>query len=594
MKKTELMKVSLKSLLGERVNHFYIPYYQRAYVWDSEENCQTLWDDLYAFFFPEGNADNFDADNDEYWLGQITTCPATEAKQFELVDGTQRIITLELMLRAWYSVLDEDSPHRRDVGECLWHVDESYNIRDKSLIKISFDEELDIARLPLKNILLTGKILNSDKTTYAVNFRFFREKIYALKEQNPSLCDRFVARLLNNVSVNWSKTENQDDALTIFSTINDRGVPLRISDIFKAELCRDMYSKGGIAAVENFITDWNALAGSCKKVFSLNSKNEGSFSYLEKAFFISALINKPILSVKKLKKYYASNNYSKLKNPSTIQTIQKFVNYFSILADDNPSNLYFSADVVRKAQILIRSGFRGIWALLAKFLLRGDVGASDFDEKFSQFLTRVIAFCLANAAIRKYSRLNSSILLLSYFDCFTGDVPLPQKEKFKLSEIQTAIRKSYDLVHARRIFLIWILLRNPHQSLAFPDATIETEHIYAKKLGDYCDFNDLNSIELLGNLACLEKQLNVAASTLTFADKAQIYLGKKPRVSKKSSRKLPATFNMELQALAVSKSSFTEADIIARNENILRSLVELLDQQGFLDNDIDDTDFDFQ
>lgn len=597
MKKTDLVKVSLKSLLGERANHFYIPYYQRAYVWDCDENCQTLWDDLYSFFFPEGNYENFDADNDEYWLGQITTCPAAEAKQFEIVDGTQRIITLELMLRVLYSVLDENSPHKRDVRGCLWHVDESYNAPDNSLIKISFDETLDIDRLPLRNILREGKVIAPDKTPYAVNFRFFREKIYALKEQDSKLCDKFVARLLNNVSVNWSKTENQDDALTIFSTINDRGVPLRISDIFKAELCRDVYSKGGRAAIENFIADWNKLAASCKNVFELNNRRKGSFSYLENAFFVSAVINRPSLRFRELKKYYARDNYSRLKVPSTIQTIQKSINYFSMLTDNNQSNLFFSAEVMRKAQILIRSGCQGVWALLAKFLLRGDIGASEFNEKFSRFLTRILAFFLGSAAIRRTNRLNKSAFLLSYFDCFAEGTPLPEKEKFKLSEIQSAIHKSYtvkDSDKILRIFLHWILLKNPQQPLAFPDTAIEIEHIYAKKLGDYCDFNDLNSLDLLGNLAYLERALNGTASTLTFADKAQIYLGKKPRTNRKSSKKLPPTFNMELQALAASKSSFTEDDIIERNESILRSLVELLDQQGFLDNDIDDTEVNFQ
>ena len=50
---------------------FTIPPYQRPYAWD-EDQCQTLWDDIFLFAFPDSDCEAFN-DNDEYFLGSIVT-----------------------------------------------------------------------------------------------------------------------------------------------------------------------------------------------------------------------------------------------------------------------------------------------------------------------------------------------------------------------------------------------------------------------------------------------------------------------------------------------------------------------------------------
>nr|WP_262708090.1 DUF262 domain-containing protein [Paraprevotella xylaniphila] len=48
-----------------------IPDYQRPYAWGDDE-CKTLWEDLFSFSFPSDNTDQFN-DNDEYFLGPMVT-----------------------------------------------------------------------------------------------------------------------------------------------------------------------------------------------------------------------------------------------------------------------------------------------------------------------------------------------------------------------------------------------------------------------------------------------------------------------------------------------------------------------------------------
>lgn len=54
------------------------------------------------FAFPENDYTKFDSDNDEYFLGPIVTFK-NDAGKLEIIDGQQRLTTLMLLLRAFYS-----------------------------------------------------------------------------------------------------------------------------------------------------------------------------------------------------------------------------------------------------------------------------------------------------------------------------------------------------------------------------------------------------------------------------------------------------------------------------------------------------------
>lgn len=47
MSKLNVDQKSIYELLSDRKADYIIPDYQRPYAWD-EDNCQTLWDDIYA------------------------------------------------------------------------------------------------------------------------------------------------------------------------------------------------------------------------------------------------------------------------------------------------------------------------------------------------------------------------------------------------------------------------------------------------------------------------------------------------------------------------------------------------------------------
>ena len=101
MSKLNIDQQTIKELFSNKRADFLIPDYQRPYAWEEPE-CQTLWDDIFIFAFPENDYTKFDSDNDEYFLGPIVTFKNDNGK-LEIIDGQQRLTTLMLLLRAFYS-----------------------------------------------------------------------------------------------------------------------------------------------------------------------------------------------------------------------------------------------------------------------------------------------------------------------------------------------------------------------------------------------------------------------------------------------------------------------------------------------------------
>ena len=92
MSKLNIDQKTILELFDNKNTDFLIPDYQRPYAW-TEDHCRTLWDDIFAFAFPNDNMEGFDARTDEYFLGPIVTFK-NENGQLEIIDGQQRLTTL--------------------------------------------------------------------------------------------------------------------------------------------------------------------------------------------------------------------------------------------------------------------------------------------------------------------------------------------------------------------------------------------------------------------------------------------------------------------------------------------------------------------
>ena len=143
MSKLSIDQKTIEGLLSDKKTDFLIPDYQRPYAWEEKE-CQQLWDDIFCFAFPDDDYEKFNSD-DEYYLGTIVTFKNESSKKLEVIDGQQRLTTLMLLLRAFYSrfgnMKDKNSIATREtIGKCLWKGDEFGNL-NTDVLKIRYWNE---------------------------------------------------------------------------------------------------------------------------------------------------------------------------------------------------------------------------------------------------------------------------------------------------------------------------------------------------------------------------------------------------------------------------------------------------------------------
>ena len=87
-----------------------------------------------------------------------------------------------LLLRAFYTrysnMQDKTSIKAGEsIGTCIWETDEIDDTPNMDSCKLETEVATDDAKQEFKEILRTGEIKDSQKSTYANNYRFFQEKI---------------------------------------------------------------------------------------------------------------------------------------------------------------------------------------------------------------------------------------------------------------------------------------------------------------------------------------------------------------------------------------------------------------------------------
>lgn len=179
MSKLNIDQQTIKELFANKRSDFLIPDYQRPYAW-GEAEFQTLWDDIFAFAFPENDYTRFKSDEDEYFLGPIVTFK-NSCNKLEIIDGQQRLTTLLLLLRAFFSKFGNMKDANaistsEDIAKCIWKTDEFGN-PDKNKLKIDSEVSTDEDKEEFLSILKTGNIGTAYKSRYAKTYLFLKRRL---------------------------------------------------------------------------------------------------------------------------------------------------------------------------------------------------------------------------------------------------------------------------------------------------------------------------------------------------------------------------------------------------------------------------------
>lgn len=390
MSKLNVDQKTVYELFSDKRADFLIPDYQRPYAWD-EEQCQTLWDDIFNFAFPDNNADQFDDRKDEYFLGSIVTYK-NDNDQSEVIDGQQRLTTLMLLLRAFFdkftNMQDQSSKSTRQrIEKCIWKTD-TFGEAIKTELKIDSEVATDDDKEEFLKLLRTGSIQVNSENKYVKNYQFFQKRIDSFLQNFPSYFAYLPARILGNCILLPIEADSQDTALRIFSTLNDRGLPLSDADIFKAQFYK-FYTKLG--KKDDFIEEWKNLEKVCNDIFTHSTTTPMDELFTRYMYYLRALEGNKSTSTEALRKFYERNKYQYLNSENTMLDLKKLAAFWqSIKIQDNSK---FSNEVLKKLYILNYAP-NGMWQnLVSTYFLHFKDHKNLLDnELFLQFLNKITAF----------------------------------------------------------------------------------------------------------------------------------------------------------------------------------------------------------
>ncbi len=231
---------------------FFIPKYQREYVWGSK-NWDALFNDLEET--PSG-----------HFLGSIicvNTQPDSMAGgRLELIDGQQRFTTVSLLFCAFYNKLNAiPNPDRRLLVELdnlesrifvratgQWRLEPSEQAQNKTDFQKILSDLFPKREKAPKGLTYFGN------RRIAKAYGFFCERLDALDmDSTLALLEKLKTAMLVKIEV-----RSHSDAFMLFESINNRGIPLSAIDIIKNNLLAEL-DKLPDYGIDRAFDEWKEL-----------------------------------------------------------------------------------------------------------------------------------------------------------------------------------------------------------------------------------------------------------------------------------------------------------------------------------------------
>lgn len=249
---------------------FRIPEYQRPYVWGNDE-IDDLLDDL-AFALQEKPDQDYFLGSFVYQLKRAGSEAGQVFDENDLLDGQQRMTTL-FMLFACIRDLSDNAKLRKSCQESIFQEGNEFDgIPERTRLAFAIREEVqDFVDQYLKvdggtnqeEKLLALKNNSSDPSvrnmiTAVLKIRQVLTKLIAESADTGFELSKFYSFIRQKVLMIYVATENLDDAFRLFTILNDRGMPLRNSDILKAS---NLGALTNAADKERYAKLWEEMEG---------------------------------------------------------------------------------------------------------------------------------------------------------------------------------------------------------------------------------------------------------------------------------------------------------------------------------------------
>ncbi|SES12874.1 DUF4357 domain-containing protein [Salipaludibacillus aurantiacus] len=219
---------------------FSMPAVQRPYSWTTEEAGELL-DDLLDYIEHYNITEKtVSRASEPYFLGSIVLVKGTSPTA-QVLDGQQRLTTLTILLAVLRDYLSED--YADDISKMIVQKgNKMLGTTDTYRLKLRNRENYFFQYYIQKNSgttkLSSQVAVNTDsEKIIRDNAIYFVERLNEIEVEKVKTLPSVIATLCYIVVVS---TPSFDSAFRIFTVLNDRGLDLMISDIFKAKVLGDV------------------------------------------------------------------------------------------------------------------------------------------------------------------------------------------------------------------------------------------------------------------------------------------------------------------------------------------------------------------
>lgn len=517
----EVNKQSVEMLLGSgKSKPFVIPEYQRPYAW-TEEQVETLFEDLWEFTTISGGAER----ESSYFLGSVVSYENENGEQ-EIIDGQQRITSLFLLLRAIYTklVATPESERTAEANNFIGKIEPTIWRTDKLTGTVNFKNILLTSRVVnnegneiLRAILESGKTDENAKDNYSRNYRYFQKLFDRHSTENPLMIYQFIYAVLNQAILLPITADTQDTALTIFSTLNDRGLPLSDADIFKAKI----YNQLEVEAKKAFIERWKDLD---EQATDANESIQQLFYY--NMFYYRALDQDTNTTTPGVRKYYAANKFERLYKKELLDTLFIILNLWKVInkGEEIEGEAWSKNNKIKQTLDILTSYPNEFWKYPVVIYYVCYRNEENFETRFARFLNKLLMELMTkylmmptiNAVKPDILKLNSAIV--------ASNIPIFEFKTVDVTQLEPYIHNP----NRNAVRMLLKTLAYEHQDDLLPTKW-EIEHIFPQKwqtnyFPKESDSTIKEKIEHIGNKLPIEKKLNIVAGNGYFSKKKKEYM----------------------------------------------------------------------
>lgn len=206
---------------------FVIPIYQRNYDWTITE-CRELLKDIIQVA---------DESRVSHFIGSIVFIhdgvysTSNEVKELVIIDGQQRLTTINILIAALYRFAKENLPSQE--SERLYNMFLVNQYVQKEAYKLKL-KQTDRNAIAFKAILLGNEKSITEYTNVKENYTFFRSEI------NADIFQVILEGLNRLIFVEISLERGKDDPQRIFESLNSTGLDLSQSDLIRNFILMDL------------------------------------------------------------------------------------------------------------------------------------------------------------------------------------------------------------------------------------------------------------------------------------------------------------------------------------------------------------------